>query len=121
MYSCLMKSDKPLESQIQKEVLAFLKWSRLVHWRQNLGGIQQNVAGNVIFKKNPLAGFPDIAGLCPNGRLWAMEIKRRGERPTEKQEAWHRDLAASNALVFVIHSVAEAIIAVQKIKSQTLV
>ena len=33
------------------------------------------------------AGYPDVS-LCRAGRLWFMELKREGQRPTTKQKEW---------------------------------
>lgn len=67
-----------------------------------IDGIRSGSGG--IRRKNPLAGFPDYAGITQKGRFWAAEIKGPKDRVSEKQSDWIRDLERSNALVQVVRT-----------------
>jgi ERCC4-related helicase len=59
--------------------------------------------------KNPMAGFPDIAGLLSGGRLFAIEVKAKDGITSEAQDKWIAKLKAGGALVLVAKSVSEVI------------
>lgn len=76
-------------------------------WRMNAGGRR----GRVTLAPS---GTPDIMGyLSPNGRMFALEAKMPGKKPTDVQQAWHDDARAAGVLVAVINSAAEAVQTVQ--------
>lgn len=62
----------------------------------------------MIFKKNPMKGFPDLAGLLPSGAFFALEIKSATGKLSPEQKWWIEKLSASGAQVRVVRSVAEA-------------
>lgn len=78
-----------------------------------IDGIRSGSGG--VRRKNPLAGFPDFAGISPKGRFFALEIKGPTDRLSEKQSVWIRDLAASNAIVGVVDSYDSAVDFVSRI------
>ena len=74
-----------------------------IAWRVNSGGRR----GRVTLAK---AGTPDILGvLAPSGRLFGLEAKLPGKKPTDVQRAWHETAIASGVRIAVVHSVAEAV------------
>ena len=83
-----------MESQITKEILAFLNavpgvWAVKVH-----GGPYSQ------------GGLPDITG-CFMGYRFDIEVKRPGKKATARQAAVMRKIAAAGGTVFVAHSVDE--------------
>ncbi len=81
-------------------LISMLKLYGVLHWRQYTQGVQRKG-----FKtKNPMAGFPDIAGVAKNGRLFAAEIKGPGDTMSDRQTFWIANLAANNAIAVVIKS-----------------
>lgn len=96
------------ESELQALILTYLRPLGLVHWRQNLGGVMQMSGGKVIYKKNPMKGFPDICGLTPHGTFWFIEIKSTKGKLTAEQSAWHDTLAISGAFGRVVRTFEEA-------------
>lgn len=81
-------------------------------WRVNSGGRR----GRVTLAK---AGTPDILGvLAPTGRLFGLEAKMSGKKPTDAQRAWHESAIASGVRIAVVHSVAEAVEVVREWQRQ---
>ena len=98
------------ETQIQKEILDYLKTVPHVHvWRSNAGQVHKNV-------KMAPKGCPDIIGYCTSpvvddealyGIFIGFEVKCPGKLQNEAQQDWEADMTAAGALYFVVHSVDE--------------
>jgi len=105
--------DKPLEkSELSTSLLSaylvqLLKTYSILHWRMPIDGIRSGSSG--VRRKNPLAGFPDYAGVTQKGRFWAAEIKGPGDRLSEKQNAWIQDLRGCSAFVEVLSTYDEVV------------
>jgi len=98
-----------LESQLQGELLRWLKRKSIEHWRMPIGPVLH--AGGKTWGKNPLKGFPDIMGILKRGhpgRAWAVEIKvgRAALRP--EQVDWIKRLSTAGAAVAIVRSIADA-------------
>ena len=76
-----------------------------------LGPVLHTQGGQVRYKKNPLKGFPDIAGILKRkkGQFFACEFKAASGRTTPEQTEWHERLRESGAVVFVVKSLEEFI------------
>lgn len=97
------------EADLQRKVLEFLREKKIIHWRQSLGGVIQHVNNHkMILKSNPMAGFPDLAGLTVTGRFWAMELKTEKGKLSLQQKFWIEKLKVGGALVDVVRSLEEA-------------
>lgn len=102
------------ESELQSLIIRRLAMSKLrCHWRQQVGGVPARIDqfGKPIFRRNPMKGFPDLAGLVQVGDLavmWAMEIKTKKGVLSKEQKDWLRDLAEVGAIVKVVRSFDEA-------------
>jgi len=53
------------------------------------------------------AAVPDRMFIRPDGRIWFVEFKREGAKPTEAQEREHHRLRQHKVNVFVIDNVEE--------------
>ena len=95
------------ESDIQKAILQFLKAKNILHWRVNLGAVMHNINGKMIFRKNPMRGFPDIAGVV-EGRMFAIEVKSLNGKMSEPQIEW-KDKLESNGVKYIIATSVEDI------------
>lgn len=51
------------------------------------------------------AAVPDRLFIGPTGRVWFIEFKREGQKPTPAQEREHARLRGHNVSVFVIDDV----------------
>lgn len=96
------------ETRLVEMILQLLWFHNLVAWRQNLGGVLYTKDGETKLKRNPMKGFPDIGGLCPSGRLFAIEAKIGRNKTSPEQDHWIARLRKSNALVYVVYTFDEA-------------
>lgn len=48
-------------------------------------------------------GMPDRIVLAPGGRIYLVELKRLGEKPTPIQEEWHKRAWVRGTRVVVLH------------------
>ncbi len=60
-------------------------------------------------------GSPDLVGmLTPSGRVFCLEIKQPGKYPTTFQKAWARACRMRGGFVATVHSVEEAMAALDR-------
>lgn len=105
------------ESDLLSYALSCLKQSGLVYWRVPNQGTSH--AG--VRKKSPIKGFPDIAGVFPSGKFFAIELKTDKGRLSAEQTEWITKLNMSGAMAIVLRSkeeISEFIAAASKIKPQ---
>lgn len=62
--------------------------------------------GGITFKFWPMsvANLPDRIVLMPKGRIWFVEVKRPGKKPTRGQEYMHEKLRELGFSVWVVDS-----------------
>jgi hypothetical protein len=96
------------ESKIQSVILRYLTTRRILHWRQNLGGVAHSVSGKMVFKKNPMKGFPDIVCLH-KGQLICFEVKSAKGKASPEQVRWHQDLTVNGGYAYVVKSLDDVI------------
>jgi len=105
-----LRQPKVKESELQAACLQWLKVRGVLHWRMSLGPILHQRAGNAFWRKNPLKGFPDIAGVLKRqhpGVMFAIELKARGGRISPEQQAWIDMLNKAGAKAAVVRSMSE--------------
>ncbi len=101
----------PLETDLQTQILNWLKKQNIVHWRTVIGG--RAIKGGR--GKNPMAGFPDLCIVIGDtGRLLAVELKRRGEKLDPKQVDWSIYLLRGGVNFVVANTLDEVISAYWK-------
>lgn len=89
-----------LESDLQKRVTNYLDRAGIYWWRNHLGSAI--VRGRRV--KNPMTGFPDLAGIVPEtgGRMFVIELKHlRHGRLSPDQREWCQELKDQGVLVIV--------------------
>lgn len=103
------------EQVIQRAIMDWLDSAGIVHWRVHLGAVR--VKGARI--KNPMRGFPDLAGVLPNspGRLFVIEVKQEDGRFNVDQVRWKDKLAAVGVTYIIATSVEDVALG---IKGQTI-
>ena len=104
----LARAKAQTETQIVRAILDYLAANRVLAWRVNTGAAR-NPAGRLV--RFGIPGMPDIAGVLPGGRACFFEVKRVGRIPTHTQMLMMERLRATGALVWVLHSVAGARVA----------
>lgn len=109
------------ESELLSFALTCLKQSGIVYWRVPNGPVMHSVGTKQIRKKSPIKGFPDIAGVMPNGKFFAIELKTDKGRLSPEQTEWITKLNMSGAMAIVLRTkdeIREFVTAVVKIKPQ---
>ena len=92
------------ESELLSFALTCLKQSGLVYWRVPNGPVVHSINGSQIRKKSPIKGFPDIAGVLPSGKFFAIELKTDKGRLSPEQIDWITRLNHSGAIAVVLRS-----------------
>jgi hypothetical protein len=98
-----------VRSKREKDVLAeLLRWLSLKGvfcWRNNSGA---GTLRSGHFVRFGAPGSADILGLLsPSGRFLAVEVKRPGGRPTERQGAWLEAVRAAGGVAVCASSIEE--------------
>lgn len=88
-------TGKPLERDVQRAVLAYLKAHPAVAFAGRLNsGSAQMQDGRPIWFHTLGNGAPDIVGAMRKGCAWlAIEVKRPGAKPRPEQVAWLQEIA----------------------------
>lgn len=96
--------NKPLESDIQKTILAGLRAHPKVAWvgRYNSGGMYD--ARDQYVQFNSVAGQSDLMAMLKGGTLMAVEVKRPGGKATEAQQAFLDRINAGGGIGIVATS-----------------
>jgi hypothetical protein len=100
---------EPKEAELLSYAVTILKQSGLVWWRvNNSPSLFNNKAGAVSFRKSPIKGFPDLAGMfAGSGRLFALEIKTTKGKVSPEQVDWIAKINKSGGMAVVLRSKAE--------------
>jgi VRR-NUC domain len=99
------------EMDILRSATDWLDVNQYLWWRMPLGPVLHSKGGQVRYKKNPLKGFPDIAGILKHkiGMFFACEFKSKNGSESEVQIEWRNKLQNAGAKVFVCRSLDEFI------------
>lgn len=99
-------SAKPLEKDIQRDILAYLKLRKIMAWRNQTTGIYDTKRKT--FRANQtMKGVPDILGILPNGQFLGIEVKRPGGKLSAEQQMFGAYARLAGAKCFVATSVKE--------------
>lgn len=91
---------EPLEKDIQSQCLAYLRLRGVLSVRVNSGAVK---VGGRFVRFNDGDGTSDVlACLPPDGRFAAVEVKRPGNAPTEKQAAFLALVESRGGLALVV-------------------
>jgi hypothetical protein len=95
------------EKVVLREALAALRDLGIPASRRNVGAVRSLHKGQERLIRFGTPGEADIQGvILTDGRLLAIEVKRKGKRPTPKQYAYLRAVLASNGVAFWIDDAA---------------
>lgn len=97
------------EATLLRFTINALKASGLLWWRVSNGASLYSKGKKTFFRKSPIAGFPDLAGLTPDGQFWAMELKTAKGTVRPDQERWIKNIKKSNGIAEVIRSPSDAL------------
>lgn len=103
-----MKLPRPLEKDIQKQIVQWLKLWGAVPVRVNSGAVRGEYKGKErMFRMNSTPGCSDILCVLPGGTFAAVECKRPGQKATPDQEAFLAAVRKAGGFAVVAHSVQE--------------
>lgn len=89
------------ESELLRDVLRYLTVRGVLVWRMPVQGVMQGSGESMRFKRSPIRGFPDIAGVH-HGILFALECKTEKGKVSEPQAHWIHQLNKAGAVAQVI-------------------
>ena len=92
----LREANTPKESEIKTSIRRYLNLIGIWHYNQWQGQFS-------------VQGISDLVGMMPDGRYLAIEIKRPGEKPTDKQQAFLDEVNARKGVAFLATSVDDVI------------
>lgn len=96
---------EPTEKEIQNSILAYLELSGHFVWRNNSGVVkQQDKYGHTRMWRAGIKGGSDILGVAKDGRMIAVECKRKGNKTTPIQEAFLDEVAKRGGYAKVAYS-----------------
>lgn len=101
-------SGEPLEKDIQKEIMAYLKTHPRVAFRGrfNRGTMQSQYGDKASYTMfNTVVGFSDIHGMLKGGAAFYIEVKRRTGRAEPEQQAFIDHVWENGGIAFVARSV----------------
>jgi hypothetical protein len=98
------KKARPLEKDIQRQCIDFLKLLGAVPVRVNSAAFK---VGNRFIRANSEPGCSDVLVCLPGGAFLACEVKRPGEKPTAKQVSFLAAVTAAGGLALVVSSLSQ--------------
>ena len=112
----------PLERDVQWAILQLLARHPKVAFagRFNSGAVRTEYAGKDgkakrgFYRMNSIPGFSDIHGMLKGGRALYIEVKRRGEKPTDEQAAFLAQVVANGGFGMVADDVQQVADALEK-------
>jgi hypothetical protein len=93
------------EADLVRQCLVLLALRGIFAWRNNTGAFVLGEGKARRYFRAGTVGAPDILGVLPCGRLFGVECKRPGRKPTPAQEAFLARLRQAGAVALVIESV----------------
>jgi hypothetical protein len=95
-----------------------LKRSGLLYWRVSNGPSLYSKNNKTHFRRSPIAGFPDLAGLTPDGQFWALELKTAKGRVSPDQERWIENIKKSKGIAEVARNPSDVLKFIWSIKKE---
>ena len=94
-----------LEKDIQDSILELLAYSRILAWRNNTGAAKfPGANGKDRFIRFSRPGASDIFAIR-KGQFIAIEVKKPGKKPTEKQVEFLQEIEDAGGIGFVATSI----------------
>jgi len=91
-------AGSPKESLIVKSIETLLRYFKIFHWRMYTG--PRVYRGNK-FLPSLQVGMPDIIGVLPDGRFFAIEVKRPGGEISSAQLDTIQAINARGGIAFI--------------------
>ena len=114
-----VKIPPPYEWQDQVTVIQYCTLNNILCNHTPNEGKRSFAEGNKLKRMGLSKGFPDISILEPRGEFHGLyiEMKRKGNKPSDNQISWIMELRKRNYCAMVCYSADEAITLIQKYMS----
>lgn len=96
------------EQALQKGILQYLKLKGIFAWKNHSTGIY-DTKRNVWRTNTSIKGVSDILGIMPEGRLLAIEVKTKPNRPSGHQVEFIRNITEMGGLGFIAYSLDDVV------------
>ena len=90
------------ESVLKRHILSYLSVCGIFAWNSRTTGVWNAKTGHFI--PSQCRGCPDILGVMPGGRIIAIEVKIKGNKPTFLQLGFIEMINSKGGLAFVAYS-----------------
>ncbi len=99
------------EADVQKQILDYLAWRHVFVWRQNSGAVvyEDENRNKRFVRFASVNGISDILGILPDGRLLAIEVKKKGKKPSDDQEKFLAAIKRNNGVAILAYSLDDVI------------
>jgi len=101
------KTKKVSEQNIQKEIFDYLKSKNFIVFKHRNVGIFVQKTGKYIPLPTGEHGISDVIGCSPSGRFIAVEVKKKGGKPSDHQIEFLRRIKASGGIAILAYSLDE--------------
>ena len=105
----------PREKDIQKQILEFLDFKRILAYRQNSGAFVDKAKH--FYRFASIDGLPDIVAII-GGRYIAIEVKKPGGKMRDSQKTFREALEESGGLYWLFDSLDVAVDTIDRYYSQ---
>lgn len=90
-----METEIKKESDLQTQILNYLREKGVFCWKQNSSGVRG--------RKAPIRGIPDILGVLPDGRFLGVEVKKPGGKPSAEQVEFIQRIIQNQGVALIIY------------------
>lgn len=107
-------APQPTEAQTQKVILEYLQGIKHYFcWRNNTGVMNTPSVGNAKsrFIRFGKVGSGDILGMTHSGRFFSVEVKRKGNKPTDFQMEFMNRVKQEGGIALIAYSLDDVIAA----------
>ncbi|HOD71603.1 MAG TPA: VRR-NUC domain-containing protein [Deltaproteobacteria bacterium] len=107
------------EHDIQKQILEYLARRRIFAWRQNSGAVvyEDRNRDKRFVRFASVNGISDILGILPDGRLLAIEVKKKGGKPSLEQQVFMEAIQENNGIAIVAYSLDDVVQILERSRS----
>lgn len=107
------KVKKSYEKDIQKAIIQLLRLQRFVIFKHNSTQFGVRNGERFAFRSESSRGVSDLIACSPKGRFWAIEVKRKGGKPTDEQLAFIANINSAGGKAFIAYSLDDVMVALE--------
>ena len=114
---------KETEAQIQKSIMLFGAYRRILMHRINVIGTPLHKAGKTIYRPSTNKGMADIHATVMVGKIpvsvW-LEVKTKKGRISDNQKAFNEVVAAAGGYYYVVRSIDDVQLVIAEVRQKTM-